>query len=685
MKKFLTSVLPIIIIAAMFITIIPIVSERVSNEKNNDKIVISLLYNDIANKVSEKKLDEILTRSKDTGVNVVSVMEDDVNSLVARGEITCIKYNVLLHKYDDESIRIASQIAERYPDISFDSFVVITKRDEGKEKMRSLVSGKYDENTVVSIPNVEGVDIYIFLDGREDLWNFSLGYDEKDIIEIKSFGYDVALIYKVKNYASTEYLAEIERLVKQYDIKYLNIKCDPAFSFNREDNKKNYTEIARIINDNDMTLVVTENVDQLSNQMGYGYNEIFTSVMGEGGSRKVMRSFETYDDSQSKNDPTMYKYRVAQYFNSTLDRNIRFVTVTQIAVEKNTFEECADLTLKAVEEYKNKIEKEGFTVSTENTAYDYSVNKRVSASACSVIIIMMLLLALKMITENALPKLTSAAIIISILGFIGSYFVIPDSLLSLYPSLFCVASSCFAMTAVMYFIKKCKEKLPVIPLTICSIAVILACLMIGALGMGALLSGTGYHFNNEIFRGIKLSLIVPIFYTTIVYYFMFIKKSNGSVIDDIRKLLFLDIKVYWVLIGGIVLAVGAYYILRSGNVNSISSAEAWMRNTLTELFSARPRTKEFLIGYPCLVLFAYYSKKYDIKLISWLLAIASSILAASVTNSFCHVFTDLSTIYMRTVNGLIVGIAVSVFAYVANLLLVAIVKAVYNKYSEKAE
>ena len=80
------------------------------------------------------------------------------------------------------------------------------------------------------------------------------------------------------------------------------------------------------------------------------------------------------------------------------------------------------------------------------------------------------------------------------------------------------------------------------------------------------------------------------------------------------------------------------------------------------------------------MLFVYYTKNVDIKLIKWLLAIASSILAASVANSFCHVFTDYSVISMRVVNGLLVGVVISVFVYVANLIVVKLCKKLKTKF-----
>ena len=73
-----------------------------------------------------------------------------------------------------------------------------------------------------------------------------------------------------------------------------------------------------------------------------------------------------------------------------------------------------------------------------------------------------------------------------------------------------------------------------------------------------------------------------------------------------------------------------------------------------------------------MLLLLYYIRHHDIKLINWILAVGTSILAASVTNSFCHVFTDYGTIFMRVINGLTVGAAVCIFVYALNLAIVKI-------------
>lgn len=690
MKNKITSIISWVLIAAMFIMIIPSLITRLETEKLNKNVTISVLYNDLAKKVSDEKLIENLNEYKKAGIDTVAVMEEDLNALVATGELTCIKYNVLLHKYDEESMYLGDVIKDVYPNVAFDSYVVIVKRDEMKKKLSYQLERRFGEEDYVYIGSVkysdetDDMDVYLFHDGHKQLWEFAIGYDESEIEMLHNMGFKIALIHKVKNYKNTEYLQDIDRLVKKYDIEYLNLKED-TMPLSGELNHYNYQGLADIINYNNMTLVVTENVNQLSNQKFFGYQNVFDKVVKFGGSEKVVRAYETYDESQA--DDSNYKYRTTQFFNSTMDRNMRFIIVTQIDLPKLTLPELADYSLKAAVEYKEKIENEGFTVNNTPASFRYDVRKTFNYACCAVIMVIAVLLMVKLVFGKEFPKLSVLAIALSFLSFAGTMLlpVSLSSLLTLYPTLYCVVQSCFAMTLLLAFFKAAKEKLSLPVLTLSGLIILLGSLLVLSIGMGSMLSGIDYYINNDIFRGIKLSLLVPIVYTAVIYYIMFMKKENGNLLSDIFRILNADIKVFWVLIGGFVLAVGVYYIIRSGNVESISGIEQTMRTKLTEMFSARPRTKEFLIGYPSLILLAYYIKNTDIKLIQWLLAIAASILSASVTNSFCHVFTDYNVIVTRTANGLIVGLIISFAAIVGNMIIVKIAKIINKKLNASTE
>lgn len=672
MKGFLKKFWIWLVLAAMFAMLVPSVAKRVENEKNNNKVVVSLLYNDLRNKVSSEKVAEVLKNYKKLGVNTISVMEDDINSMVARGEVTCIKYNTLRHKYDEESIILAEYIGANYPSVSYDSYLLISKNESVRAKLDQMLPMKYTAKEYIKIEGLEGMDVYALYNGREQLWNYTLGFDRQEIEMLKNEGFEIALIYKVKNYSRQDYIEYIEKIVDDYDVKYFNLKT-ASVDYDEDDFiKKNYRWIGQMINKNDMTLVVTENTSQLSNQKCFGYDVIFKTVMHDAGSRKVLRAYENYDDSQA--DETHYEYRANQYFNSSVDRNIRFITVTQIAAGEIPFDECADYTLMAVKEYMKRASECGFVFDSEPEAFDYNTNLRIPSACCAVIMVFLVLLTVLTVFDIEGKKLKIAAVIVAALAFAAT-FALPLSLVLLYPTVYCLVVSCFSMAAIMKLMQRLGKKYNTLVEILIAVFLMLVILCIGALGMGAMLSGINYYVNNYIFRGIKLSLMIPPVFTAIAFYFISCTRDKNKKLGETAvKILKSDIKVYWVLIGGFIGIIGMYYIIRSGNVNRISSLEQAMRTAITNAFPARPRTKEFLIGYPSLVLFVYYMRNTDIKLVQWFFAVGTSILSASVMNSFCHVFTDLTIIYQRVVNGVLIGAIVAVFAFVANAALVRIVK-----------
>ena len=666
MKNFFKKYIPIIVILLMLLTLIPGIATRITNEAGNDNVTISLLYNDLRNTLSTSKLNEMLKKYKDIGIDNVSIMEDDLNSLAFRGVIGVKRYNTLKSSNLPDDQAIAEAVAASCKNVENYNYIIRVKDEAVKSRLKTWFPKKLGKDEYTFLENVEGNDLYILHDSSKELWDYALGYNEEEIKQLHDNGFKISLILKVKNYVKTDYLSDIDNLVKKYDIEYLNLKADSRDIGEAQVVNKNYEGLAKIINSNDMTLVVTENTDQLSNQKFLGFKNVLDDVMSDDGSKKVIRSYESYDN-------THYKQRTEQLFNSTVDRNIRFIVTTFVEPPQFSFEDCADYTFDCMKEYAEKIKNQGFTINEDTQKFDYKVNNKLNAAACAAIMIMALLIMIEIIMGKKYGILTLVALILSAISFVGTY-LLPQSIISLYPSIYCFVMSCFSITVLVHFIERKKDKLNLIVLTLYSVIIMVGLLLIGSLGMGTMLSGVNYYINNDIFRGTKFSLIIPVVYAAIIYYFIFLKTNNIFTLNNFKKLLFSEIKVYWVIIAAIIGYVGMYYITRSGNVSKISDLEQALRNTVTEIFPARPRTKEFLIGYPSLILLVYYTKKTDIKLLQWTFAVGTSILAASITNSFCHVFTDYSFIVNRVVNGLFVGIIVSAVVFIINLALVKSIK-----------
>jgi hypothetical protein len=104
----------------------------------------------------------------------------------------------------------------------------------------------------------------------------------------------------------------------------------------------------------------------------------------------------------------------------------------------------------------------------------------------------------------------------------------------------------------------------------------------------------------DIFRGVKVAQLLPMAFYVLAFLAFFgygeSKKKVGRLeFHDIKELLNLSVKIWMIVLGILVLGMGAYYIIRTGHSSNIevSSLEMGVRNKMEDLLIARPRTKEF--------------------------------------------------------------------------------------------
>lgn len=660
-----------IVLTAM---LIPAFSVRISNESKNKDVVFALNYNNAHMVLSAEEFDETLEENKKIGVNTLLIGEESLNSLISAGYVTGIRYNVLCHKYDDESEDIIRLLSGNRK-IHNDSYVLITKREEVKEYLDKWIPSKYSEDEYVKKTTPLNADVYVLYEGISDAWKVTMGFDEKKIEKAHASGFNIALSMMLGAYSKTEYIEFIEDIIDKYNVKFINLKEGYKDQSRMENAEKNYEGLCKLIKEKGLYLVLTETATQLSNQKPIGYEKLILSAEG-----RVMRGYDTVDFLDTNTGPTAIDKRYYQILNSVVDRNLRFVTVNQLTNGTDDFGERSRKTNSSTDQVMRKLEEIGYNTSSYDTVFDYNTDRRFVSAVGMVIMIIMGLTVLEWLKAKKLGKLRILAAVGIVLS-IGFSYKAPDTIILLYPTLFAALAPCFAITAVFAFVKCMREKLSGVLLTLASAFVALGVLLWCGMVQSTLLSGFDYYINSLIFRGIKISLIVPILYSIVAYTIIFGEKDE-SYISKLIKVLNMEIKVYWLVIFGMALAFAGIYLIRSGNVTEISATENLLRNTITNLMTERPRTKEFLVGWPCLILFLYYIKNTDIKLLQWAFAVGSSILFASVINSFCHVFTGAGIIYTRVINGVILGVCVCVGAIVVNAVIVRIVQYLLKKGKE---
>ena len=174
----------------------------------------------------------------------------------------------------------------------------------------------------------------------------------------------------------------------------------------------------------------------------------------------------------------------------------------------------------------------------------------------------------------------------------------------------------------------------------------------GAAFVTALLAQATFMLEINQFAGVKALLVVPPLALLLLYAFTPLFGARIKIVDAVIS----PVKT-WQLAALVVLAAAAVtLVLRSGNQPDIgvSGFETQLRGLLAQLLGARPRFKEFAIGYPLIVLLPALTGQVR-KAIGWLIVLCAGIGLADVLDTFSHIHTPLHIGLLRTFNGVVLG------------------------------
>lgn len=188
--------------------------------------------------------------------------------------------------------------------------------------------------------------------------------------------------------------------------------------------------------------------------------------------------------------------------------------------------------------------------------------------------------------------------------------------------------------------------------------------------VAALLSRWEFMLAFSTFLGVKAAHVAPVVLVALMLAFdrrregdwrATVHELNGWVAQPLR--LGAALAVLAAALAGVML------LARTGNISlPLAGAEQQLRSVLENLLVARPRTKEFLIGYPALVV-AGVAASLGWRRVALAFALAGTIGTAGAINSFSHLHTPLVYTVWRTGNALLLGAALAVPAVMVLLWL----------------
>jgi hypothetical protein len=188
----------------------------------------------------------------------------------------------------------------------------------------------------------------------------------------------------------------------------------------------------------------------------------------------------------------------------------------------------------------------------------------------------------------------------------------------------------------------------------------------------ALYSDSVYLQQVVAFKGVKLSLILPIF--LVGTYFYCGSSRVNSIYYVFRRLLHSYLTVVMLLFVLGFTGAMVIYVLRSGNYLNITGFEQMIREFLEQTLFIRPRFKEMLVGYPALLLGFWLIDQHVTRRGVWLFNIFSTIALISFVNSFCHFHTPVLISLYRGILGILLGVVCAVLYYYIYLGIVRLIK-----------
>lgn len=182
--------------------------------------------------------------------------------------------------------------------------------------------------------------------------------------------------------------------------------------------------------------------------------------------------------------------------------------------------------------------------------------------------------------------------------------------------------------------------------------------------VAALLTDWEFMMAAQTFLGVKVAQVVPVVLVLLLLVWRDRPRRWRETLTDIWSWTSRPLLLRYA-IAVIVVGVAAVILLaRSGNFGlPLLAAEERLRNLMENLLVARPRTKEYLIGHPALMLAAAVAA---LGWRAWALPLAAvgAIGQAGIVNSFSHIHTPLLYVVWRTINALVLGSVLGVIAVV---------------------
>ncbi|MGM0420216.1 MAG: DUF5693 family protein [Bacillota bacterium] len=361
---------------------------------------------------------------------------------------------------------------------------------------------------------------------------------------------------------------------------------------------------------------------------------------------------------------------INRYVRSARDRNVRYLYLRGIPITRPG-ENLGHLQIDLIEGITEGLKEANFQSGSVVPLTSPSVqNWQIIAIAVATILLGILFVN-KFLGDHVPTGLYSSLLFTGVILFSAAYYVLDQILIR---QILALALAVLVPSLSSFFIVDIFSKNSIV-----SLLKAVSLSLFGGLLLATILSSPEFYTQVEVFRGVKIAFIAPLFLTVIYYLF---KERKMKSFNDMKRYLDqslnLVLKFKHILLAGAAFVVLIVYVGRTGNLPLVPVPpwELIIRDYLEQILIIRPRFKEFLFGHPFLLLLPLVKLYYSIPLLKFVMVIMATIGQITVINSFSHLHTPLLTSVIRTAHGYWLAVPVAI---VYGLILIGLYK-VYDDW-----
>ena len=676
MKKFTYNRILMLAIAIGLVAALMIAGQRHAVEIHNSQVDMAMDYDSLKNLAEREGLDfaDVLKQFKDAGITSLAIYDTNFDKLTRAGKVIAVYGRDIITNYHSgalNSIFWRQAVDNGY--IRPDCVYIMKRDDKSYDEVKAELIQRFGEDRISAFSiNDENI-----LEVKAQFGAFMgepMGFDSDELDAAKNAGFTI--LARPKNFyqCTAENVKSVFERLDGYPIS--EIVFDGPEILGAPKSEILDVTVAEF-NKRGYIFGVIEHTSQLQ-----FYNQLGMPQLADGvGYNKIARLYAVPRDEQPR---LSIDILVNRWSTTDRERNIR-INLLRIFEKPDTGKTLLETNLQYVKETADKLKADGFTFGKAGTFENYYPHKFLRVLVIiGVVAAGILYLSLVSYWLNANQRLqlilfAAISILASIPIFIGN-----DNLIRVVAAL--ASANLFPALAIIWQLDrlrfiKLKDSVAqeeselstwqIILVAAITLLITSAMSMIGAAYLSGALSDVRFFLEFEIFRGIKLTFIMPLVLVAAAFLQRFNivdeARKNLPALEQLKEILNMNITVKALLGFLLVAAVFVVLIARSGHTSGmpVSGAEIKIRAMLEQMFYARPRSKEIFIGHPAFILaIAAFLKQFP-KSICFALTLVATIGQSSMVETFAHMRTPIFMSFMRGLDGVLPGALIGVILVLA--------------------